>query len=91
MAIDKLTDAQLINTTVAAMAPYRCVAEVGDYSARFGFAVYYGEDEDERQVFESPRREVRRATDLIAALNDARHRMSALGVNFAPWDNKIRS
>jgi hypothetical protein len=73
MAIDKLSDSQMVNTTVAAMAPYRCVAEFGDYRARFGFAVYYGEGEDERQVFEYRRREVDRPGMLIAALNDARN------------------
>jgi hypothetical protein len=90
MTRENLTETQLIETTVAAMAPYRCVAELRDYKAGFGFAVYYGEDDFERQVFEFPRKEVHRAVDLIAALNDARHRMSAIGVNFSPWDNKIR-
>jgi hypothetical protein len=90
MAHENLTDMQLIETTVAAMAPYRCVAELRDYKAKFGFAVYYGEDDYERQVFEFPRRDVRRAADLIAALNDARHRMSGIGINFAVWNNEIR-
>jgi peptide methionine sulfoxide reductase MsrA len=89
MEADKVTDAQLFKTTAAAMAPYRCVAEFSDYGARYGFAVYYGDEDHERQVFEYPRREVRRARDLIVALNDARQRMSAIGVNFQPWDNKI--
>ncbi|CAM3075078.1 hypothetical protein [Burkholderia ubonensis] len=90
MAIDKLNDYQMVNTAAAAMAPYRCVAEFGDYRARFGFAVYYGEGEDERQVFEYRRREVDRAAALIAALNDARNRMSAIGIDFPHWDNTIR-
>ncbi|MBF5008725.1 hypothetical protein [Burkholderia pseudomultivorans] len=89
MDIDRLTDGQLCKTTAVAMTPYRCVAEISDYGARFGFAVYYGDEDHERQVFEFTRREVRRARDLIDALNDARNRMSAIGVNFQPWDNNI--
>lgn len=89
MRIEKLTKSQIINTTIAAMAPYVCVTEFSDYEAQFGFAVYYGTDADERQVFEFRRRNVDRAPELIAALNDTRTRMSTIGVNFPEWDNKI--
>lgn len=86
----RLSNDQVIRYTVAAMEPYYCACEFRDYNMKFGYAVYFSDDDenDDRSVNENlPRRVVTDVALLEGLLLTHRKELeSQHGLKFNTWD-----
>lgn len=79
-----LTDSEISEATIAAMAPHRCVPEFDDYGNQFGFAVYV-EGRDRVVIDGFITRDIRKPARLQAVLLQARGDLERSGIQFDPW------